>query len=151
MTAHSKSVTCLKSLLYLFGSIILTWIVLLMAEWAIAEIRFQVWLHEDEQRIDFSAYDDAEEFREVLLTKLPLGSSEEEVQTFRLANGMRYKTPYKSSDFFGLFMAGRRYDRGLFGLRPILFIHNNSWWIRFELDPTDHRLIDIHVSLGSGK
>ena len=124
----------------------------LLGEWVYSEIRFQIWVRQDEYRLDFSAYDDPEELKEAILAKLPIGSTEEAVQDFREAHGWPYRSPTASTyGPFGVSMVEYRSGRGLFGLRGVLFIHHNIWGIRFELNPTDHTLKDIHLKLQSGK
>ncbi len=126
--------------------------VLLGGEWIISESLFQIWLRQDERRVDFSAYDTAETLRAALLEKLPVGSSKEEVQAFRATYGYGYKNyqkPGGSSDgSFGLVMQRSQQGRGLFYARPFLF--GGLWLILFDLDETDHRLVDIRVILSPG-
>jgi hypothetical protein len=127
-------------------------ILVLVGEWLYAEIRFQIWLRQDEHRLDFSAYNDPEELKKSLLTKLPLGSSEEAVQAFRMAHGWPYRPPMDSKyGPYGVGMTEYRAGRGLFGLRGFLFTSDNIWAIEFDLDPTNHTLVDIQVWLQSGK
>ena len=119
-------------------------LLILLGEWGYSEIRFQIWLGQDEHRFDFSGYDTTDELREALLAELPVGTPEEEVQAFRMANGYSYRKPNKTFDGdFGIGMQKSQHsNRGFFGLRVLL---PGIWIIFFELDPTDHTLVDIEV------
>ena len=145
-TSREKSMSWFKSVtIFLF--VILGFIfTLLFGEWVYSEIRFQTWLHQSKYRLDFSQYDTPNQLRAAILTKIPLQSSVDEVQAFRQAYGYPYQDPellpqvpfYRS-----------RANRGLFGLKSLLLMPG-VWVIYFELDPVDHSLIDIKVSLGTG-
>jgi hypothetical protein len=121
-------------------------VVILVCEWVYSEIKFQIWLRQDERRLDFSVYDSPEEVRDDILTILPLGSSEEEVQAFRMAHEFIYRKPVTSvySGSFEVTMIVSQAGRGFFGLKRFILPYE-SWGIGFILDPTDHTLIDIDV------
>ena len=137
----------------IFGIFILTIILCclttLVGEWVYSEARFQLWLNQDERRLDYSSYDTPEELRNALLTKLPPGSSEEQVQAFLIVNGNTYQKPgMGTKGRFGVVMQEHSHsNRGLFGLRVFL---PGVWIIFFELDPTDHTLADISIELHPG-
>ncbi|MFC1976253.1 hypothetical protein ACFLXQ_07630 [Chloroflexota bacterium] len=131
------------------GLTVLFILTILIGEWVYSEIQFQIWLSQDPRRFDFSGYDTAEELREALLTKLPLGSSETEVQAFKIANGYTYRKPGKgASGRFGVVIQeAQGSSRGLFGFRVFF---GGMWIIFFELDRQDHSLVDISVKWHPG-
>src|SRR5688572_11752086 len=63
---------------------------LYLNEWTQHEESLQEWLGQNDQRVDFfylhAIYPSNKQLREVLLKKLPVGSSEEEVRAFYFAN-----------------------------------------------------------------
>jgi hypothetical protein len=130
------------------GLIVILVTVILAGEWIYSEIQFQVWLSQDERRFDFSGYDTPEELKEALLQKLPIGSSEEEIQAFRLAHGYIYREPsiVRGSLVVGMQMSQQ--GRGLFGLRHFFF--GGLWIVLFEVNPVDHSLEDISIILHGG-
>lgn len=133
-----------KTLSKVFGAVVILILVVLIGEWVYSEIKFQIWLNQDEHRVDFSDYDDAEELRDALLVKLPLGSSEEDVQTFIEANGYIFRRPVDNKSY-GPFSTGllvSQTGRGFFDLREFFHL---AWGIRFVFNPKDHTLIDILV------
>lgn len=119
---------------------------LMLGEWAYTEITFQEWMRQDEHRIDFSIYDSEEQLRDALLTKLPIGSSEEELKAFHLANreeGSKWEPKEVSSDNDGIVL---RVVMVSAAKRGIIFNRkNNRWIILFLLDPINHTLVDTKV------
>ncbi len=133
-------------LLRILGSLIIFIVVVLVSEWVYSEIKFQIWLRQDERRLDFSTYDNPEELRQDILARLPLGSSEEEVQAFRMVHGFIYRKPSVSvySGSFEVGMIESQAGRGFFGLKQFILPYE-SWGIGFILDPNDHTLIAIDI------
>jgi hypothetical protein len=141
----------IKGIFRILGILVVLVIVVLIVEWVYSEIKFQVWLSQDEKRIDFSTYDNAEELRQDILAILPLGSSEEEVQAFRIANGFVYRKPTTGvySGTFGVGMVKSQAGRGFFGFKKFILPYK-SWGVSFILNPDDHTLIDISVISQAG-
>ena len=139
-----------KILIGTISAIVICFCLFLM-EWMYTEISFQIWIRQDEQRIDFTIYDSEEQLRDSLLIRLPIGSSEEKTKSFHLANGdARSKwEPVEISD-----------DRNGNVLRVVMVSTakrsniiigtGDKWIILFLLDPMNRTLTDIRVSRFSG-
>ena len=133
-------------LVRILGTLIIFILVVLVSEWVYSEIKFQGWLRQDEDRLDFSTYDDPEELRQDILARLPLGSSEEELQAFMVTQGNIYRKPTDNGSYgpFGVGIVKSQAGRGFFGLKRFILPYE-AWGIHFVLDPDDHTLIDINV------
>ncbi len=134
-------------LIRILGGLIIFIAVALISEWVYSEIKFQIWLRQDESRLDFSTYDTPEELRQDILAILPLGNSEEAVQAFVMAQGSIYQKPTISSYYDGSFLVTivrSQAGRGFFGFKRFVLPYE-SWGIHFILDPNDHTLIDINI------
>jgi hypothetical protein len=128
-----------------FGWAIVLILMILLIGWVPFEIRYWLWTNQDERRLDFAAYDDTEELRNDILNKLPLGSSEEEVQSFIRANGHSYTEPEKQFQYentFGIVITESRAGRGIFALEAM---YVGGWVIFFQLSPKDHKLMNLSV------
>jgi hypothetical protein len=133
-----------KILLIIIISVPLICIGLFLGDWVYSEITFRVWLNQDQRHIDFSLYTDEKQLREALFAKLPVGSPEEEVKAFYLAN-RKYSLeltewqPKIISDKYGVALHVWTGSHGNIVTR----VFSGRWIIFFHLDPIDHSLEDI--------
>ena len=142
-----------SKIMRLFLGLVLLCLFGLLAERVYTEVRYQLWLRQDERRVNFKAYDDPEALRDKLLTLIPLGSSEQDARSFIIANGDPRDLPPSGGEGgygpFGVGMFASRAPRGFLAFM-MLFASYPGWGITFELDPEDHRVIEIHVRLQPG-
>ncbi|MBI1881930.1 MAG: hypothetical protein HYR94_27460 [Chloroflexi bacterium] len=140
-----------RTLIGIIVAIPLTCIGLFLADWVYTEITFQMWLSQDQRHVDFSLYSD-KQLREILLAKLPIGSSEEEVKAFYLANskyglvGLNEWEPREDSEGYGVSLQVWAVNHGNIVMR----MYGGKRIVSFDLDPVNHTLVDIIVkSFGS--
>ena len=133
------------NLIKICGGLILLILVILVSEWIYSEIRFQAWLGQDKRRLDFSAYHTTIELKRAIFAKLPLGSTEDEIQAFMITNGDIQQEPDIVADnIFGVVMKMDQSGRGFFRLIASGLV-TGVWIIIFHLDPEDHTLVDITI------
>lgn|GEM_PF-6762106 len=125
---------------------------LYLGDWVSHERTLQRWLDEDKRRVDlfqlYATYPSGEQLREILLRKLPPGSSEEEVKAFYLANAERDQKDWH---------LGRYLDENLVVLTYYAADRSHSHALQrmlggkikiiFRLNPVDNSLMDITVKV----
>ena len=57
-----------------------------IGEWMFNEINYDYWIKANSLRVDFASFDTTDEAEKAILQKTPIGSSEEKLQAFFLAN-----------------------------------------------------------------
>lgn len=125
-------------------------------DWIQAEITYSHWLNQDPLRMDFTPYEYTHNVRETLLQRYPVGTSEEALKAFFLANRTQLSDTngdwhpdditsgcflYKLPCNYGAVLQVYSTDRGHMFNRAL----GGYWVIFFELDQETHTLKDIQV------
>ncbi len=153
-----------KKLIILLIILLLTPIIICMGmfvyDWIQAEITYSSWLSQDPLRMDFTPYEHRHNVREALLERYPVGTPEEELKAFFLAN--RTQPSYKNRDWqpddisCGLCTPSYSMER-VSGHGVVLQVYSTDrghifnrafggyWVMFFELDRETHALKDIQV------
>ena len=153
-----------KKLIILLTILLLTPITICMGifiyDWIQAEIAYFHWLNQNLLRMDFTPYEHRHNVREALLQRFPVGTSEEELKAFFLAN--RTQLPHTNGNWqpddiscaicapsysiepvsgYGVVLQVYSTDRGHIFNRAL----GGYWVIFFELDRETSTLKDIQV------